>query len=257
MKVAVLLDSTTPFPQRDMGFAKIVADGTASGLTGIAASQRVITQFATYNSIYVDLVSETMKEAQRDIDDLEKRFTDFCEKQGLRHEWVCIHGLVENEWQYLSPYIDLAIVPPALSVAKLATLGVTGMLQLPETADIPDFTGRCLIAWDGSPHAARALRAALPLLPRFKTVDVVMVNPERREDCFDIGVYLAAHGIAATVISEPSGGEAVADVILYQAAAVDLLVLGAYGHSPIMEHIFGGVTEGVSKQARCALLFAH
>ena len=45
--------------------------------------------------------------------------------------------------------------------------------------------------------------------------------------------------------------------MLYQAAAVDLLVLGAYGHSPILEQIFGGVTEGVAEQARCALLFAH
>ena len=208
MKVAVLLDSNNPFPHRDVGFAKLVAEGSASGLTGIASAERAITQFATYNSIYVDLASENMKEAQRDMDELEKLFTNFCEKQGLRHEWICSHGLAENEWRHLSPYIDLAIVPPSFSAAKLATLGVAGMMQLPEKADMPDFTGRCLIAWDGSPHAARALRASLPLLPRFKTVDVVMVDPERREDCFDIGVYLAAHGIAATVISEPRGATA-------------------------------------------------
>ncbi len=257
MKIAVIFDSNAPFPDRDLAFAKIVAEATSSGLTGIGSSERGMIHHASYNTIYVDIISENLKQAQQDIDALETLFTKFCEKHEIKHEWTAVHGFMENEWRHLSPYIDLAIVPSGMSAAKLATSSVSGMLQLPERAEISDLTERCLIAWDGSPHAARALRASLPLLPGFKTVDVVMVDPERREDSFDVGAYLAAHDVEATVISEPSGSDSVSDVILYQATSADLLVLGAYGHSPVLEHLFGGVTEGISQHSRSALLFAH
>jgi nucleotide-binding universal stress UspA family protein len=58
------------------------------------------------------------------------------------------------------------------------------------------------------------------------------------------------------VISEPLAGSTVADLILNEAKTADLLVMGAYGGSELIEKIFGGVTESVHAKCETPVLFA-
>ncbi|HEY8682684.1 MAG TPA: universal stress protein [Rhodanobacter sp.] len=40
-------------------------------------------------------------------------------------------------------------------------------------------------------------------------------------------------------------------------AQIDLLVMGAYGHSPMRERVFGGATRHVLEQADIPVLMQH
>jgi nucleotide-binding universal stress UspA family protein len=106
-------------------------------------------------------------------------------------------------------------------------------------------------------RAGRAVRAALPLLPRFKEVSVLAVDARNRTLPLDIGSYLAANGVAADVVSLSSSGEKIGQLILQEAAQANLLVMGAYGFPATLERLFGGVTETIRKECITPVLFAH
>ena len=106
------------------------------------------------------------------------------------------------------------------------------------------------IAWDGSFEAARAVRAALPLLKDAAKVAVLQgpseidVGKGARADPERLVDYLAGHGVgvAATLEAEgPRIGAALLESATSFGAA--LLVAGAYGHSRLGEAIFGGATR--------------
>ena len=106
-----------------------------------------------------------------------------------------------------------------------------------------------LVAYDGSNHAARALLVAAELANRpgvSCTLLTVAPSEETGEETLaPAEAFLLHHNIAprkqVIVSSKPS------EVICGLAASegVDLLVMGAYGHSPIREVLFGSTTERV------------
>ena len=64
----------------------------------------------------------------------------------------------------------------------------------------------------------------------------------------------AAHGASAAGLARP-----VSDMLVDAAtgSGYDLLVVGGYGHSRLMESIFGGVTEGIVSHAELPILMVH
>ena len=126
-------------------------------------------------------------------------------------------------------------------------------------------TGRALIAWDGSPQAARAVRLHLPLLQLMDEV-VIAQNPD------DIGQlaaqnpaaspealtsWLTARGISAETVAF-SGSVATGLIEAAASHRCELIVSGAYGSSRAGEMLFGGATRGLLKTAGApALALAH
>ena len=97
----------------------------------------------------------------------------------------------------------------------------------------------------------------MPILGRFKEVEVLIVDPKSRTQPSDIGNYIAAHGLEANITIQSSGNEDTGAVILDEARHADLLVMGAYGFSATMERWFGGVTESIKTECQTPVLFAH
>jgi nucleotide-binding universal stress UspA family protein len=106
-----------------------------------------------------------------------------------------------------------------------------------------------LIAYDGSSHAARALLVAAEIGSR-PGVNCTLVTVAQSEDMGQEILspaegFLSHHGIISkkqvVISSKPS------DVICGLAASggADILVMGAYGHSPIREVLFGSTTERI------------
>lgn len=121
---------------------------------------------------------------------------------------------------------------------------------------------RIVVAWDGSARAARALNDAMPFLLAAEAVEITCVVEEREiADAVagaDIAPHLTRHGVAVTVNDLPRNGT-IADTLRLEAGQfrADMLVLGAFGHSPLRERLFGGVTQSLLQQSSVPLFIAH
>jgi nucleotide-binding universal stress UspA family protein len=115
-----------------------------------------------------------------------------------------------------------------------------------------------LIAYDGSAHSSRALLSASELAGRpgiqCSLVTVAQSEELGREVLKPAEAFLSHHGVTpqkqVIVHSKPS------DVICDLAASggFDIVVMGAYGHSPIREALFGSTTERILSHSAAAVL---
>jgi nucleotide-binding universal stress UspA family protein len=119
------------------------------------------------------------------------------------------------------------------------------------------------VAWDFSRPAARALADALPILERAKTVRVVTVTQEKMIDTksshADLARHLACHGIEAIFEKEEAAGRSIGKALEEYANArnLDLLVMGAYGHSRMRDFILGGATKTIIANPPLPVLLSH
>lgn len=190
--------------------------------------------------------------------------------EGVSWAWHVFDGDPVDKLAMLSRLADVIVMNsgPFASAAS-ARLSATGnvamaapapVLIVPPTCRGVDFTGPALVAWDGSDEAARALRAALPLLRLASGVTIVTVE-EKRPDLGgrDAAIWLARHGINAEIIERGDGGNGIEATLRNVVAetGASLLVQGAYGHSRLRQTIFGGVTRGLLADAPVPMLIAH
>jgi len=118
------------------------------------------------------------------------------------------------------------------------------------------------LCWDGSRAAARAMNDAMPLMRRAKSIDIVMIRhtSDRGEiEGADIAQHLARHDLPITLTEVPQGEVDVGNTILNYLAdhAIDLMVMGGYGHSRLREQMFGGTTRTVLASMTTPTLMSH
>jgi nucleotide-binding universal stress UspA family protein len=177
------------------------------------------------------------------------------------------HGLVAE-----AAYADLLVlgspahvyetggVPAGLVEATILRSG-TPALVVPSVHRQETLAERVLIAWDGSAPAARAVRAALPLLRADARVDIATWSPRPVvAPCSHRGLqaWLRQHGINAQTHERPHT-PAVGDALSALAVSLhaDLVVMGCYGHGVLRERIFGGATRSVLAALPAPVLMAH
>jgi len=189
--------------------------------------------------------------------------------EGLSWDWIHVDSRARNALVRFSALADLVVVSQASSalyenepraVAGAVAIGAKApVLVVPEAASGLDLNVPMLVAWNGSPEAAVALRWAMPLLQLAAEVHVLIVQ-DRLEDYPSDGAarYLARHGIEPEIVQRPAGtgiGSAIAAAGLELGAG--LIVMGAYGHSRLRELIFGGATRELLASSPLPLLLAH
>jgi nucleotide-binding universal stress UspA family protein len=119
------------------------------------------------------------------------------------------------------------------------------------------------VAWDFSRPAARAVADALPLLQRAKTVRVVTVRNEKTIDTRrsgpELARHLACHGVEVVLEEEDAGGRSISQALEAYADArdLDILVMGAYGHSRARDFILGGATKSMVADPPLPVLLSH
>jgi len=122
---------------------------------------------------------------------------------------------------------------------------------------------RILLAWKSTAQAARAARAALPLLKSAETVVLTEVVSEPEEGKYEVSAeamaaYLGSHGVEVSIRRLPSAGDPGYQLI--EAAAdneCDLIVAGAYGHSRLREWVLGGVTRSLLAAPTIPCILSH
>jgi nucleotide-binding universal stress UspA family protein len=213
---------------------------------------------------------------------LEKIEADY---RALFEDIVRRHGIrSESEWRslpYLSSevgvhayYADLVVVarpesagptasPPGLAESLVMSSGRPIIVFPPRNT--VSRVRRILVAWNATRESIRAVADALPLLVKAETVEVLVVDHQRRpkghgqEPGADIVRHLARHGAHVEVLRLSSDGKDVGRLLLSQAAAfgADLLAMGAYGHTHLREWMFGGVTRTVLYEAGLPVLMSR
>lgn len=136
------------------------------------------------------------------------------------------------------------------------------VLLVPRTGRFPTIGKRVMVAWNGSMEAAKAVTAALPLLRGAEQVTLAVLGDSAdtlgESPGADIALYLARHGVNVEVLRRPEPLDP-GKAILSLAADfnVDLLVMGAYGHSRFREMMLGGATRTILATATLPVLMAH
>lgn len=120
------------------------------------------------------------------------------------------------------------------------------------------------VAWDASRPAARAVADALPLLQRARNVRVVTIIAEdqasREHSSAELARHLACHGVSVVLEKEEVGKRSTSQAIEDYARSreLDLIVMGAYGHSRLRDFLLGGVTRSIlCKPPPLPVLLAH
>lgn len=204
-------------------------------------------------------------------------FKSGVQQSGLtQYEWrseigAPVHSLCVN-----AHYHDLVVLgqrDPLLKVDNLpgdfvesVLLGAgRPVLIVPHMSIVDSIGAHVLVAWDGRKEAARALSDALPLLEQAARTTVLTVETQRDDVDYgeapglDVALYLARHGVQVDVRNEIEDQIDAGNLLLSYATnkGVDLIVMGAYGHSRLREIMLGGVTRTVLNEATVPVLMSH
>lgn len=152
---------------------------------------------------------------------------------------------------------------PSLLARELATRSRTPLLLVPEHVNGLNCAGTAVVAWNGSPEASRALKAAAPLLAKAKAVLLASVIGEPNGE-FDLPAvegaqYLSRHGIRCEMtefeLQNGSVAEVLTDVAAHREAAY--LVMGAYSRPRMIEAMLGGVTREIFAEPPLPIFTCH
>jgi nucleotide-binding universal stress UspA family protein len=124
---------------------------------------------------------------------------------------------------------------------------------------------RPLLAYDGSPKAKEALYIATYLAARGQEAGVtgslviltVVGDGQVDADTLDeAGEYTNSHGARSTLLLER---ETVSSAILTAAQDhdCDLILMGGYGHSPVVEVVLGSAVDEVLRSSRQPVLICR
>ncbi len=123
---------------------------------------------------------------------------------------------------------------------------------------------KIMIGWDDGEEALAAARAALPVLQLADVTEITVIDPpttapDRSDAGGRLAQYLARFDTRPEINVIARTGDTLAKQLLRRAHErdIDLIVMGAYGHSRLREAILGGATRDMLKIADRPLLMAH
>jgi nucleotide-binding universal stress UspA family protein len=183
---------------------------------------------------------------------IEEEFTTALQEIGLDFDYHPARPEAHTAEQLFSHCADLLITtqphPDQYHLANsavpkdvLVTAGVP-MLVLPTGWTGVDPIGeQVVIAWNFSREATRAVHDAMPILKAIKN-------------------HLERHGVTAALEGWRGRGETDFTSALFAGLDrenADLIVCGAYGHSPLFEDMFGGATQKLINNISIPVLMSH
>jgi len=190
-------------------------------------------------------------------------------------EWRIIDDYPEEALTIAARYADLVVVgqstPDNVTITpenlpeSVALATGRPVLVVPHIgADKPPGK-KVMLCWNASRESARAASDAMPFLKAADEVIVLIVDPKASanghgaEPGADVATWLARHGVKVSVQREVAGDTDIGNVILSRAADldVDLIVMGAYGHSRMRELVMGGVSRTLLSSMTVPVLMSH
>ncbi|MBB4632354.1 universal stress protein [Sphingosinicella soli] len=192
------------------------------------------------------------------------------QNEGVSWDWIDSRGSGSAAVMMHSPLTDLIVLsPPGKLTDPDAALPIVGEIATKVRAPVLvvrddrigfDPSATALIAWNGSPEAAQAVRNAMSMLTAAKSAHIACIEEDSASHipAREAASYLSRHGIKAEVHARAKSGS-VADTLGSIAAEVraGYMVMGAYGRSRFAEFILGGVTRSLLTEAPLPLVLSH
>jgi nucleotide-binding universal stress UspA family protein len=187
------------------------------------------------------------------------------EQAGIKAEWIDIDGIAELVVEERGARADFIVVEqPARHDygtswnALRAALFATGrpVLVVPAKS-LGEFGRRVAIAWRDDDRTTKAVLAGLRCLARVERLIVLAGVPDNA--ALAMPAILSEHGAVAEMHALPIGSGAFGATLLAKAheLGADMLVMGAYVHSPLRQLLFGGVTRYMLSHADIPALMRH
>jgi len=202
--------------------------------------------------------------------DLQARIEERLRREGASWDWVHVNDDMADaliRWSILADVVIVTTTGPAIErheprplAARVATASRAPVLAVPEAVDQIRLDLPALIAWNGSPEAAAAARAALPCLRLASQVHLLEVEDKLSRYPRDLAArYLSRHGVHVQIIERrPTEGSVTRTIeAVARETGAGLIVMGAYGHSRLRELLLGGVTRALIGSSPIPLLLAH
>jgi nucleotide-binding universal stress UspA family protein len=127
-----------------------------------------------------------------------------------------------------------------------------------------------VLAWNQQREATRAIYDALPLIRGAGAIELLVIEEpgQKKLDGYsdqtmgaptDFVAALRSHGVKPVIAALKSSGKPIGQQICDRAKDqhADLLVMGAYGQSPMRELLTGGPTHQVLTNMSTPTLFSH
>ncbi|MEH2627034.1 nucleotide-binding universal stress UspA family protein [Bradyrhizobium sp. AZCC 1719] len=218
------------------------------------------------------IIAGEMEKSRKSARDMLAAFDVAANKAGILHESIlekCPTFAVPDLLADYARLRDLTIVPVPESYDQWyaeAVIFGSGRptLVLPESPRARPFElGTVAIAWDFSRAAARAISDAMPMLEKARKARIVTVTNEKKLDSKHsaeaLAKNLARHGIDVVLDKVDANGRPIGEVLEAYTAShrVDVLVMGAYGHSRLREFILGGATKSLLSKPPLPILMSH
>jgi nucleotide-binding universal stress UspA family protein len=216
------------------------------------------------------IIAGEARKSRKNAQDLLAAFEAAAAKSGISSESIVEKCATFETPELLVEYArlrDLTIMPESNDrwYAEAVMFGSgRPTLILPQNPQSRPFElGTVAVAWDFSRAAARAVSDAMPLLEKAKKVRIVTVLNEKRLDnkhsAEELAKNLSRHGIDVVLDRVDAKGRPAGGVLEAYASSheLDLLVMGAYGHSRLREFILGGATNSLLSKPPLPILFSH
>jgi len=250
-------------------YALWLAERTRARLTGLHVIDIVSIEGSFFHDVsgslgfepYLDFSSKMREALQERGKVLLETFIGRCRERGIPCDTALPLGIIANEICDQARTADLIVLGhrglnEQFSTGLLGgtTESVTRKCPKPVLVSPVTFRPitRPLLAYDGSQRAASAMHEAAELctalaLP-LTVLNVCKDDAGSRKVLDEARRYLATHRIEAEYLTRAGhANETILEVI--GDGTYDLLVIGAYGHSRIIEMVLGSTTEYVLRNA--------
>lgn len=254
----------------DCMFADILVpiSGEENGWSAVAQAVEIACR-ENAKLLGLHIVGSNAEKERDQIQAMQAEFGRQCEVHGVKGKLAVEVGRVARKICERSRWADLVVVglahPPAPEpVAKLSSGFRTLIRRCPTPVLAVPGTfsplSRLLLAYDGSPKSKEALYIATYMAARghlpLTVVTVVEGGHVTPDTLTEARQYLQRHGVQASLVVE-SGP--VAEVILraMEEYESDLILMGGYGHSPLLEVVLGSAVDRVLRASRQPVLICR
>ena len=189
--------------------------------------------------------------------------------EGVPWDWIDMSGDVAPCLRQAADLSDVIVVNRAIddfgvpdmrrAAGELIVRSGKPVLAVPAEAKGINLES-ALVAWDGSPAAATAMRAAVPLLRLASRVTLLEIGDGSiKARAEEAAGYLARNGVGATIRRVPATRHGAGEVLLQEASngMHGYVVMGGFGHLRWVEALFGGVTRAMLTRSPVPAFFAH